>query len=118
MNLKDQFLNTFKTDDMLTTKDIIDWYSSVKHGNAPLYYANVYNAIINPLLHGKVIEKIERGYYKVIALAPEVRRTSGLTTKTIKTKDADNYQKMIDSIKEVPEKELDEFDLFLQDKLK
>ncbi len=97
MTLQQQFEDTFKERDVITTKDIYNWYCSVKGGKSQVAYpTSIYGLVINPLLAKGIIIKITKGVYKLNHFTFE--------------------SKVLETIEEQQE-EMDEWDLYIKQKL-
>ena len=66
MTLQEQFVDTFKESDVITTQDILIWYKAVKKGTT-LYvsYSTPYNLIIYPLIAKGILVRVDKGLYKL-----------------------------------------------------
>jgi hypothetical protein len=91
MKLKDKFLNDFLGSDLISTKDILEWYKENKKSNDEYtYHSTIYPLLINPLLSKGFLEKINKGFYKLTNIAEFTTINSPSEVKEQKD-EIDNY---------------------------
>lgn len=98
MSLSSEFAHQH-AGELVTTKQCMDWYISMKGGNKHAYRSNMYETIIYPLLRTGMMIKHAPGVYQVIS---------------------DEAQKDLKEVKLSPFREVeqdDEFDRYLKEKL-
>jgi len=98
MTLQERFIEYFHGVEYISTKDIFKWYNIVKSGGPSTYRASIYALIINPLLMKGILKKVEKGVYTLLN-QPLVCKD--LTEEAI-----------------CQEQELDDFDRYIQEKIK
>lgn len=100
MTLQERFTQDFKDMEYITTKDIFEWYTMAKRGDNPhTYRAAIYSLIINPLLMKGILKKMNKGVY---SLRVDCKRSDKDLSEEVKGQ----------------EQELDEFDKYIQQKIK
>lgn len=100
MTLQERFAQDFKDMEYISTKDIFEWYTTVKRGDNPhTYRAAIYSLVINPLLMKGLLKKTSKGVYSL--------RT-----------DCKHIDKDLSEEVEGQEQELDDFDRYIQEKIK
>lgn len=99
MTLQEKFTSYFQGVGYISTKEIFDWYTLVKSGDNPnTYRASIYALVINPLLMKGVLKKVEKGIYTLNQTA----ECKDLTEEEVSCQ----------------EQELDDFDRYIQEKIK
>lgn len=98
MTLQERFVQNFKDMEYISTKDIFIWYNIVKSGGPSAYRASIYALIINPLLMKGILKKVGKGIY---TLLDQPLVCKDLTEEAI-----------------CQEQELDDFDRYIQEKIK
>lgn len=69
--LQKDFLEYFKDQRVVTTKEIYNWYCAIKSNPENLPYRSaIHYLIINPLLHKGLIQKASGGQYILAAADP------------------------------------------------
>lgn len=94
MTLSEQFKIMFDEGDVLTTKEITEWYKSVKSGSTYVHHSNVFSTVINQFLGKGILRRIGNGKYVV------------------------GKEEVVNLPGAQPGKEMDEFDRYLKDKIK
>lgn len=65
-NLQQQFLSTFLDREVITTREIYEWYCEVKSNPENLAYRSaIHSLIINPLMHKGLLLKLSGGIYQI-----------------------------------------------------
>jgi hypothetical protein len=66
--LQTKFLADFAEQELVTTKQVYDWYCSVKQNpNTLPHKSAVFSLLINPLLHCGALTKLASGLYRITA---------------------------------------------------
>jgi hypothetical protein len=66
ISIQDQFLNAFAGRDEINTKEILEWYISIKRGvTNHAYYTSIFQLIINPLMRRDLLVKKSKGIYSI-----------------------------------------------------
>jgi len=100
MTLQERFTQDFKDMEYISTKDIFEWYTMVKRGDNPhTYRAAIYSLVINPLLMKGLLKKMSKGVYSLRIDCKHVNKD--LTEEVL-----------------CQEQELDDFDRYIQEKIK
>ena len=100
MTLQERFTQDFKDMEYISTKDIFEWYTTVKRGDNPhTYRAAIYSLVINPLLMKGQLKKMGKGVYSLRVDCKYVNKD--LTEEVL-----------------CQEQELDDFDRYIQEKIK